>query len=181
MMNSQTSKFCSCEDEVDAFKRASSEIIPCSFKNIFNQILIPYPEESFAAFQSCESEEETDGTQPTFFLKIYRELAWHAKGLAVAISVKKNNENYIVSVNSDSSISFKQCELPQDIPGKGSEIIFYQKVFCTGHPNAFRFESSLKQNFYLGFSADDSNKKLVLKHCPRDQLDETIKFILGDE
>ncbi|XP_018429151.1 PREDICTED: interleukin-18-like [Nanorana parkeri] len=120
-------------------------------------------------------------SQPIFFLQKYKEVAWHTKGLAVAIAFKKNNENYIVSVNSDSSIILKQCELPKDIPEKESEIIFYQKVFRSEHPNSFRFESSLKQNFYLGFSEDDCNNKLVLKHCPGDILDETIKFILEDD
>lgn len=48
-------------DEVDAFKCGSSESIPCNFKNILNEILIPYPEKCFAAFQSCGSQEETDG------------------------------------------------------------------------------------------------------------------------
>ncbi|XP_040181997.1 interleukin-18-like [Rana temporaria] len=169
---------CPNTDEVDAFKCGSSESIPCNFKNIFNEILIPYPEKCFAAFQSCGSQEETDGSQPIFFLKKYKELALHSRGLAVAITFKENNKNYVVSVNSDSSIAFNQCELPRDISGVQSDIIFYQKVFRQEHPNSFRFESSLKQNFYLGFSADadDNNKKLVLKHLPRDYLDETIMF-----
>ncbi|XP_077313826.1 interleukin-18-like [Lithobates pipiens] len=167
---------CAYADEVDAFKCGSSESIPCNLKNIFNQILIPYPEKCFAAFQACRTEEEPDGSQPIFFLKKYKELAWHDRGLAVAITFKENNKNYVVSVNSDSSIVLNQCELPQDIPGMQSEIIFYQKVFREEHPNSFRFESSLKQNFYLGFSADDYNKKLVLKHLPGDNLDETIMF-----
>lgn len=169
---------CLYKDEVDAFKCASSESIPCNFKNIFDQKLIPYPEKCFAAFQSCGSEEETDGSQPIFFLKKYKELAWHDRGLAVAITFKENNKNYIVSVNSDSSLSFNQRELPQDIPGVQSEIIFYQKVFRKEHPNSFCFESSLKQNCYLGFSADDNNKKLVLKHLPGNNLDETIMLFV---
>ncbi|XP_072282261.1 interleukin-18 [Pyxicephalus adspersus] len=171
---------CSYQDEVDAFKWGSSESVPCSFKNILNQTLIPYPERSLVAFQSFRDTEETDGSQPIFFLKKYRELALHTKGLAVAITFKENNINYILSVNSDFSITLEQRELPQHIPETESEIIFYQKVFRPEHPNSFRFESSVKRNYYLGFSWDDNERKLVLK-SPEDGLDETIKFILDND
>ncbi|XP_068098897.1 interleukin-18-like [Hyperolius riggenbachi] len=165
------------QDVVDAFKNSPRDYTPHRFTNIYNEPLVVHPDKCVAAFQSFGPKQETDGgSRPLFFLQLYRELDIHSRGVAVAIICKIYNKTYILAANTSGSLYFKQCEPPKAIEGKSNEIIFYQKRFSTGH-RSFRFESSVKKDFFLGFNTD-SEKMLVLKESSCVDVDETIKIFV---
>ncbi|XP_075047193.1 interleukin-18-like [Mixophyes fleayi] len=168
-------------DETDAFKWSKNKLfdeIPLKFRNYHNELLIAHPGKSIATFESVDKVEDAV-EKAKFFLHQYREHASHQSGMPVAISCKIANKKYLMSATSDCSINFKESELPNEIPSKTSEFIFYQKVFSTGQ-ESFRFESSLKQDFYLAYSMEKGEKELVLKYCAKHVIDETIKIFVDD-
>ncbi|KAE8592638.1 hypothetical protein XENTR_v10018829 [Xenopus tropicalis] len=161
-------------DEVDGFRLDEySRPIATNLRNSMQRLLtFVHDVEPFAIFLPDENNEEN---QATFLLHRYRENYQHQHGLAVVISKITDNKKYIMCSSSNGEVSFKERELPKNIESQESEYIFYQRTFSDGS-SSLRFESSVKKNFYLAYEETESFQKLILKHCPPGDLDETISM-----
>ncbi|KAG8569263.1 hypothetical protein GDO81_014326 [Engystomops pustulosus] len=144
-------------------------------QNSNKDFLIALPEESIATFESKNP--ETD-EKAVFYLTTYRDTS-PANSLPVVISCQVNKKNYLLCARKDSVI-LKQSELPEEIPTKTSEFIFYMINFSHGD-NGFRFESSVNVEsgkFCLAWNHEDPRKKLILKPYRKEETDETMRFLL---
>ncbi|XP_053545829.1 interleukin-18 [Bombina bombina] len=169
---------CACtvegEDQVDSYRlNSQTKPKPSCIKNFKHQLIFAFPEREEAPFDISARDEK----RSHFFLYKYREAGRFHSGLAVLFTVIVDGRNYLLYCGNDEKLHFKEGERPVSIMSERSEFIFYQKAFSSG-TSSFRFESSMKPDYYLAFQEEDNKQKLVLKYCPQGVFNEAIKLII---
>ncbi|CAJ0954453.1 unnamed protein product [Ranitomeya imitator] len=100
----------------------------------------------------------------------------HFRGLSVAFGVKHKDKKYYMCCTEDMQLYFKKGDLPNDIGGNRSDVIFFQKEFCEDD-GGFKFQSALKSGYYLAVSNEGGTQKLVLQESK--SFSEKEKFNLN--
>ncbi|XP_071969339.1 uncharacterized protein [Engystomops pustulosus] len=151
---------------------------PFYFKNSNMDLLIANLEKSIVTFGL---KNPTKDEKAVFYVNRYAEIA-ESKGLPVVISCTVSGRNYFLCARSN-SVVLQESELPEEIPTKTSEFIFYMINFSPGD-NGFRFESSLnleppEQRFCFAWDHTDPSKNVILKPHQEDVTDETMRILLS--
>uniref|UniRef100_A0A8D0GZI1 Interleukin 18 n=1 Tax=Sphenodon punctatus TaxID=8508 RepID=A0A8D0GZI1_SPHPU len=166
--------------ECDAWRKYTTEPQKI-FRNQHNQTLVVREDlqESYAAaaFETLTTKEAKYGNRVHFTLHRFRDTV-PKEGLPVAFSIQVNRKTYTMYCEKDQQeVRFREGEVPDDIPGDTSDIIFNQRNFESSNQQAFRFESALMRGFFLAFKvAENTPSELILKK-PKDEPDESTKII----
>ncbi|KAM4015867.1 interleukin-18 [Anomaloglossus baeobatrachus] len=157
--------------QTDAWRK-SRRRIKASIENIFKQCLEAHPDDTdggAAVFANPGSDRQR------FELQIYQTTEMN-DGLPVAFGIKCKDEKYYMCCTEDMRLYFKRGDLPNDIAGNSSDVIFFQKEFSDGD-DGFKFQSSLKSGYYLAVSNEGGKQKLVLQQSQ--SLNERERFSIN--
>ncbi|XP_069598805.1 interleukin-18 [Ranitomeya imitator] len=157
--------------QTDAWRK-SKRCITATIENIFKQCLEAHPDDpdgGTAVFANPGSDWQR------FELQIYNSTC-RSDGLSVAFGVKHKDKKYYMCCTEDMQLYFKKGDLPNDIGGNRSDVIFFQKEFCEDD-GGFKFQSALKSGYYLAVSNEGGTQKLVLQESK--SFSEKEKFNLN--
>nr|XP_020039710.1 interleukin-18 isoform X2 [Castor canadensis] len=159
--------------ESDYFGKLDSKY--AIIRNLNDQILFVDHRKPPVFEDMSDSDCRDNETQTRLIIHMYKDSL--ARGMAVTISVNCNKMSTLSC--KDTTISFKEIPLPEDIPDTKSDIIFFQRS-VPGHHNKMQFESSLYEGHFLACKKANDVFKLVLKKKD-DYGDKSIMFIVQSE
>ncbi|XP_030077285.1 interleukin-18 [Microcaecilia unicolor] len=163
------------ELQADSWKMYDNQPLQALIENRLNDTLVAYPDEpeSYAVFRAQTVQEKH---KDKCKVKIHEYMDTSPReGLSIAITVQKDSKTYIMYCRKDTTLGFKEENAPKNIAGNKSEYIFYKRDFSEGDNEAFRFESSLLDGYFLASKEENGLRKLALKKS-HDQVDESLRM-----
>ncbi|KAJ6653952.1 hypothetical protein lerEdw1_007584 [Lerista edwardsae] len=151
-------------------------------RNIEDRVLVALPTDQTdaATFESItiHAMEKVSGIR--FNIHTYKDT--NPRGFPVAFSTQWNNTTYYMHVERQGDnmrVAFKKGNLPNDIRGTTSDILFFKIPFSKGSRRYFMFESTLEPDYFLAFEKDtvtNIRRLIVKKTKAREKVDEFTKI-----
>ncbi|XP_066495788.1 interleukin-18 [Tiliqua scincoides] len=104
------------------------------------------------------------------------------RGYPVAFTTQLNSMTYYMYVErrgDNMRVAFKNGNLPTQINGDRSDILFFQRPFSKGSRKFFMFESTLEKDHFLAFEKDrttNTSRLIVKKTKAKEKVDEAVKI-----
>ncbi|KAE8592636.1 hypothetical protein XENTR_v10018828 [Xenopus tropicalis] len=95
--------------------------------------------------------------------------------LSVGITIEANSSTYILCSNGNGSLILQRGELPKNIIGTVTTLLFYQE---TSSVETYSFRSADGNNQYLCYNTED---RAVLKNVTNASIDETCHMTISNQ
>uniref|UniRef100_A0A8D2LM25 Interleukin 18 n=1 Tax=Varanus komodoensis TaxID=61221 RepID=A0A8D2LM25_VARKO len=146
-------------------------------RNKQNLVLIAKPDDDDKAiFESMTIEEMSSYPGIKFDIHSYQDTK--PKGLPVAFTIQWHQKTYYMCVEKrggNLNVQFKEGDVPNNIEGTTSNVIFIKTPFSEGDEQYYMFETALEQGYFLAFEKD-KGRLIVKRREAVDQVDESIKL-----